>query len=191
MRTDEVTIRFRDGVNSDGVTTHAIELLKMLGASSGNPHIDVSSVARTPYDQARVMYDNCLKLGVRSQYDLYARAGDKVVAVYEREVKQGKDKNAVIKAMQAKIMEIGPSRVSRHCVDTSIMNVFDVPFSSITNKKEFRRALNKFHPYPISRYLDENSNNCFHIEMKLTDVEAFFRTKEYEGILKELGMGLA
>lgn len=191
MTTDEVSIRFREGVNHEGVTTQAIELLKMLGAASGNGRIDVSSVARTPYDQARVMYENCVKLGVHSQYNLYARAGDKVIAVYERETKQGRDKAAVIRAMQAKIMELGPSRVSRHCVDTSIMNVFDVPFSSITNKKEFRRALNKFHPYPISRYLDENSNNCFHIEMKLTDLGSFFRTKEYEGILKDLGMGLA
>ena len=191
MTIDNVSVHFHEGVNKEGVITQSIELLKLLGASSDNGRIVVSSVARTPYDQARVMYDNCVKLGVLSQFELYARAGDKVIAVYQREVKKGRDRSAVIRAMQAKIMEIGPSRVSRHCVDTSIMNVFDIPFSSITNKKAFRQALNKFTPYPISRYLDENRNNCFHIEMKVTDLEAFFRTKEYEGILTELGMGLA
>lgn len=191
MRTDEVTIRFRSDVNHDGVVQDAIELLKILGASSGNALIEVSSVARTPYDQARIMYENCQKLGVKSQYELYARSGDKVIAVYEREVKKGRDKNTVIRAMQAMIVALGPSRVSKHCVDTAIMNVFDIPFSSVSNKKEFRKALNKLHPYPISRYLDENRNNCFHLEMKVADLGGFFGTKQYERTLNEMGMALA
>lgn len=190
MRQDEVTVHFREGVNHVGIASTSMELLKMLGASSGNGRIEVSSVARTPYDQARIMYDNCLSLGVRSQYDLYATAGDKVVAVYERETLRGRNRAAVVQAMMQKIRELGPSNVSRHCVDTSILNVFDVPFSSISNKKEFRRALDRFKPYPISRYLDENRNNCFHIEMKVADLESFFRTREYESILKDLGLGL-
>lgn len=191
MRTDEVKVEFREGVNHEGVTAQSIELLKLLGAASGNSRIEVSSVARTPYEQARVMYDNCVSLGPASQYALYARSGDKVIAVYERAVKAGKGKAAAIRAMQDEILEIGPSKVSKHCVDTAIMNVFDIPFGSITNKKEFRRMLNRCAPYPVSRYLDENRNNCFHIEMKLSDVQAFFRTKEYEAILKESGMALA
>jgi len=191
MDTNEVSITYQEGVNHEGVTSQAMELLKMLGASSGNPTMVVSSVARTPYQQASVMYYTCKVKGVASQYELYARSGDKVVAVFEREVKRGKQRTAVVQAMFEKILQLGPSNVSKHCVDTSIMNVFDIPFSSITNQKEFRSALKHLQPYPISRYLDENKNSCFHIEMKLSDVEAFFNTREYEKALRDLGMALA
>ncbi|MEZ4808080.1 MAG: hypothetical protein R2815_11515 [Flavobacteriales bacterium] len=181
MRTDEVSILSRDGVNHEGVTAQAIELLKILGAASGNGRIEVSRMASSPYDQARVMYNNCNRTGTAKQYKVYGQHSDMVIAEYEKSVKVGKDKAGVIDAMYAKIKELGPSNVTKHCVDTSFVNVLDIPFASISDKNEFRKTLKSYRPYPVSDYHDEPQNNCFHIEKKLADVEGFFLTKEYGG----------
>ena len=193
----DVKIEFRAGVNYEGVIDRTIEFMKRIGFESGNKAMEVSSAARSPYDQARVMYDNCAnlgknpKLGVASQYKLYGRNGDHVIDVFVSGTKQKRSKAQIIADMQAKIVAIGPSKVSKHCVDTTIMNVLDIPFSSITNKKEFRNALKKYSPYPISRYLDENNNACFHLEFKLADVNNFFDSIELEKGLAKDGFRLA
>ena len=184
---EDVKVEFRDGVNTEGITSRTIDFVKQLGLESENFTIAVSSAARSPYDQARVMYENCEnpyknpKLGVKSQYKLYAGGGDKVIDVYVKGSKaKGSTRDGVISQMHAKILQVGPSRVSKHCVDTGIMNVLDVPFSTIKNKRNFRKLLARHSPFPISRYLDENNNECFHLEFKIADLESFFSLRDLD-----------
>jgi|JI102314A2RNA_FD_contig_111_470775_length_1078_multi_4_in_0_out_0_1 hypothetical protein len=170
------TVTFRSGVNSEKVHELTLKFLKNLGESSNNLNIEVSSAARSPYDQATVMYLNCEKLGMDSQYKLYGRNGDKVIRVYERMKKDRKKSSLeIIMAMHKQIMAIGPSKVSRHCADTSMMNVVDIPFSSISNKQAFREELRKNSPRPISKYLDETNNNCWHLELRIDDLKTHFK----------------
>ncbi len=172
MTAQEVSVSFRSGVRAETISSHSIALIKLLGALSNNGSITVSSAARSPYDQARVMFDNCLKLGIKSQYKLYARAGDKVIKVFESETKKpGYKVAAVIEKMEARIREIGPNKVSKHCADFNSLNVVDIPFSSIGNKDDFRKIINEYVPDPVKRFLDETSNNCFHLEIDQSTVE--------------------
>lgn len=171
---DNATVTFRSGVQSEKINELTIRFLKELGEKSNNLNLQVSSAARSPMDQAAVMFINCKNLGIRSQYKLYGRNGDKVIKVYEKMTKDKKRTTEIITAMHKQIMSIGPSKVSRHCADTSVMNVVDIPFSSITNKQSFRDALKKSRPKPISLFLDETNNNCFHLELKIDDLKSHF-----------------
>lgn len=162
------SLNFLSSAKEETVTDKSKLLLTKIADDSNNVSISISSTARSPYDQARIMYDNCKKLGIQSQYNLYARTGDKVIDVY-KSLADGKTHNRdeVIRAMMNKINAVGPSKVSKHCVDTTIMNVLDVPFSSIENKADFKKAISLYMPSPITRLLDETNNNCFHIEIDL------------------------
>ena len=174
MAVKDVDISFRSTVNQDAIHSNTLSFIKLLGDESGNYNIEISSSARSPMEQAIVMYENCVKLGVESQRKLYLNAGDQVIRVFERY--QGATRNEAINAMYNKIFDLGPSRVSKHCVDPSLMNVIDIPFSSIQHKGAFRRALGKYSPNPIECFLVESDNNCFHIELRLDNLGSFLRT---------------
>lgn len=173
-----VNLNFRSGVKADKIHSLTLDFLKEIGANSNNLNLEVSSAARSAYDQAAVMYANCENLGIASQYKLYGRNGDRVIRVYEKmkaEKKKPYQPLEIIRAMHKKIMDIGPSKVSKHCADINVMNVVDVPFSCIQNKQAFRDQLKKYHPSPISKYLDETNNNCFHLEFKLDELKKYFK----------------
>ncbi|HRH49187.1 MAG TPA: hypothetical protein PLP23_10570 [Panacibacter sp.] len=159
-------LNFLSSAKSEAVSDTSRLLLLSLAEESGNGSISISSTARSPYDQARIMFDNCLKLGVKSQYRLYKRFGDKIIDVFKKLTSVPDYKrDEVIKAMMDKINEVGPSKVSMHCVDTQYYNVVDIPFSSVTDKDSFRKAIKTHMPFPITKFLDESNNNCFHIEI--------------------------
>ena len=68
--------------------------------------------------------------------------------------------------MEAKIIEVGPGKVSKHCSDFSVLQVVDVSYSAIANKKLFHRALAS--DGRISRLLDpftKPKDPAFHIEV--------------------------
>ena len=65
-----------------------------------------------------------------------------------------------IAAMESKIKELGPERVSRHCGDYTKVNVMDVAISSVNNRTSFENALKA----NGIKYLIEN--DCYHLEIK-------------------------
>ena len=65
------TLKFLESARQEVVSDSSKSLLIKLAEESGNPSISISSTARSPYDQARIMFENCLKLGIESQYKLY------------------------------------------------------------------------------------------------------------------------
>lgn len=131
------------------------EILESAGLSAAA----VSSVERSPRDQARIMYENIVKLGIASQYKLYAAAGDKVIKVYE--LNAAKPKDDVIRLMEAKINEIGADKVSHHA--STKYYVFDVPWASISNPNKFQEAVKKHSK--VYKFINEPANKCFHIEV--------------------------
>ncbi len=131
------------------------EILRHAGLSKAR----VTSVQRSPAEQARVMYDNIKSKGVAYNYKLYGSNGDKIIKVYEQN--SGKTKARVVALMEAMIKQVGPSKVSKHCSTSHY--VFDVAPSSIVNKKKMIDAINSHKA--VSRLLKPPSDPAFHIEI--------------------------
>lgn len=131
------------------------EILRHAGLTKAR----VTSVQRSPAEQARVMYDNIKSKGVAYNYKLYGSNGDKIIKVYEQN--SGKTKDQVVPLMEAMIKQVGPSKVSKHCSTSHY--VFDVAPSSIVNKKKMIDAINAHKA--VSRLLKPPSDPAFHIEI--------------------------
>ncbi|WP_423740529.1 glycoside hydrolase family 19 protein [Flavobacterium columnare] len=133
-------------------------ILQEVGQSSNNFDIYITSTARTPHDQARIMYDNCSR-DLAEQRRTYAPPGQRVIDVYENNL--NRPRNEVINLMETKINELGPSTVSRHLADPAIMNTFDVSISNLSNPNDFRTQMES-RP-ELDRLLIENG--VYHIQI--------------------------
>ena len=120
------------------MSEHSLSVLKDVMAKAGVASVVISSTARDPFNQARVMFDNIKKTGVAAQKKLYAAAGDAVIDVFAAAQKAGKTRAETIKLMEAKIIALGPEKVSHHAADLTKLNVFDVAPSSIPSAKKKR-----------------------------------------------------
>jgi hypothetical protein len=125
----------------------------------------ITSIARTPREQATAMFDNCRRTGVGEQYRTYLDAGDAVIDVFAAadpaSLDTAEGRMAVIRDMTAKIIEVGPDKVSHHCLPPdSPLDVFDIRQNSILSEVRFTAALKK-HPR-FSKLLIEN--NVYHVE---------------------------
>lgn len=134
-------------------------VLKEVGEASGNYYIAITSTARTPYDQARIMYDNC-KSDLAEQRRTYAPPGQKVINVYANNT--SKSREAVIKLMEQKINELGPSTVSKHLANPEILNTFDISYGNLKDRTKFWNEMKK--RTELDDMLKENS--CYHIQIK-------------------------
>ena len=130
-----------------------------MGEASGNYYIAITSTARTPYDQARIMYDNC-KSDLAEQRRTYAPPGQKVINVYANNT--SKSREAVIKLMEQKINELGPSTVSKHLANPEILNTFDISYGNLKDRTKFWNEMKK--RTELDDMLKENS--CYHIQIK-------------------------
>ena len=143
------------------VSIDALVTLRAILDRAGLASARVTSGVRTPAHQARVMYENLRRYGVDSQKKLYGPNGDQVIDVYVAHAKESRDR--VVMLMRAKILELGPSRVSKHCSDTH--DVIDVAPSSIDDRKRFEEALHWAKAQgKISHYILPPSDPAYHIE---------------------------
>jgi hypothetical protein len=150
--------------------------------------VSLGSTARTEEDQARAMFNNLVRKGdslekiqqrIADQKKLYKDAGDAVVEVFE-DFADGTPESgprtadelrqmagAIRDAMEAEITEQGADKVSRHCADTSKMNVVDIGYGSFTpaTKAKFLEAANKAEQEGRLRVLNEPGNSCIHLEI--------------------------
>ncbi len=152
----------RLSVNSNvHVSVDALATLRAILDRAGLETATVTSGVRTPFHQARVMYDNIRRYGVASQKRLYGPNGDQVIEVYEAHA--GKTRDEVIDHMRRKILQLGPSRVSKHCSSTH--DVIDVAPSSIADRKKFEAALRwAKEQMLISNFLQPPEDPAYHIE---------------------------
>jgi len=113
------------------------------------------------------MYRNILLLGAAGQLALYAPAGDAVIGVCIQCRKDGLTDQQIVAAMEAKIVEVGPTSVSLHCADPQQVNVIDIAPSSIVDPVAFLEAIEdaKAHGF-ISRFFSPAQHDrAFHIEI--------------------------
>jgi hypothetical protein len=139
----------------------AANVLMEILAAAGLVTARVTSVTRTPAEQARVMYENCKALGAAHNKTLYGAVGDQVVQVYADNERDARD--AVIALMLAKILEVGPPSVSMHCSETHY--VFDVAPSSIPvdSRPRFVNAI-RAHP-AVSKLIAPPVDPAYHLEI--------------------------
>lgn len=126
----------------------------------------ITSVQRTPAEQARAMYGNCLATSVQKQLDLYGPYGDAVIRVFQR--LSTKPSEQVIAAMTIEIISLGPGNVSHHCADPASLNVIDISAANMSDSQQIaleivirneRRIIRHFSPRTVP------SDPAFHIEI--------------------------
>ena len=154
------------------VINKAIEEAGMDGAM-------ITSTIRSPEKQAKIMYKYA-SIDLASQKQLYGATGDKVLTVFEANMKK-KSKDEVIKMMAKRIegLSVGNRRVSRHCVSPaqySRNNVIDIGVHSTKavagatfNQKTFTSALRRLENEGlIEKFIDETkkANTTWHVEIK-------------------------
>lgn len=143
-------------------------ILRDIMAAAGVESVRVTSTARTPADQARVMYENCIGTGPNQgpakQHELYAGPGDLVVKVFENNL--DKHREELIGLMERKIWELGPQTVSRHCCDPAKVCVLDISPSSIPKDRHvaFEKAVED--DKRVTKFLSpHNADPAFHLEI--------------------------
>ena len=158
-KTAEVSITFGPNAKQDAVAASSIAILTDILRAAGLSKATITSTARTAADQARAMYQNLVGAGVAAQRALYGPAGRKVIDTYVALQKEGKSPKEIEDGMRDRIVEIGPSKVSRHCGDFKVLNVFDVGPLSLGGPKarkafaeaaeaEVGKRVSKFIPWP-------------------------------------------
>lgn len=157
-----VNIHFEGSTaDENGISQLTRTILEEVGEASANTDITITSTARTPAEQARIMYGNIERTGAAEQLGIYANAGDQVINVYTAGKNAGKSQAQIISAMEAKINELGPSTVSKHLADPSVMNTFDVSIRRLANPDQFRMQMQR-RP-ELHKLLNENG--AYHIEI--------------------------
>jgi hypothetical protein len=136
-----VEIRFGKNAKKENVTNFSLQVLEDIMQAAGLSRVLISSTSRTPADQARVMFNNIESTSVAAQKKLYAAAGDAVIDEYVKAKKAKKTPNEIKAAMEARIIAIGPTKVSHHASDPNILCVFDVAPSSVAKKAAFEKAV--------------------------------------------------
>jgi hypothetical protein len=153
----------RAGTALDGLLlpAPAAKVLQEILTAANLSRATITSVTRTPADQARVMYENCVSHGAQFNRKLYAAPGGKVVDVYDANKEKSRD--SVISLMLAKILAVGPSNVSKHCSTT--LYVFDVDPGSIPAAKQpaFLAAVQAHKA--VSKVLFPPTDPAYHIEI--------------------------
>lgn len=136
-----VEITFGKNAKKEFVTNFSLKVLEDILQAAGLNSALISSTARPPADQARVMFNNIESTGVAAQKKLYAAAGDAVIDEYVKAKAAKKTPIEIKAAMEAKIIAIGPTKVSHHAADPNVLCVFDIAPSSIAKKAAFEKAV--------------------------------------------------
>jgi hypothetical protein len=158
-----VTVSWGKRARQDVVAASSLDVIRDVLRASGLSKATITSTARTAEDQARAMYQNLVGSGkgqgVKAQHVLYGPAGDAVIDTFVELRDKGLDAAAIQDGMRAKIEELGPAKVSRHCADPSKLNVIDVGPNSLGGadaqaafvaaaQQEEGGRVSKFIPYP-------------------------------------------
>ncbi|HWO00637.1 MAG TPA: hypothetical protein VNS63_15370 [Blastocatellia bacterium] len=156
-------IKFGTNTKPESVTAYSLKVLEDILTAAGLTSCIISSTARTPPDQARVMYNNIVGTSVAAQKKLYAAAGDMVIDEYVKARAANKTPTEIKAAMEAKINEIGPTKVSHHAADPSVLCVFDVAPSSIAKKSSFEKAVRA--DKRVNKFLLPPDDPGYHLEI--------------------------
>lgn len=165
----DVTITWGPNAKQDAVADPSVAILKDVVRAAGLTKATITSTARSAADQARAMYQNLTTHGVAKQKALYGATGDKVIDTFVALRDAGTSGQEIKDGMRDKILELGPSRVSRHCGDPKVLNVFDVGPNSLGDddaKEAFNAAARAEVGARVSKYIPYPKDPGDHFEIK-------------------------
>jgi len=165
----EITISFGPKARRTDVTPFSLQVLRSILEDAGLSKASISSTARRPSEQARVMFENLEAFGVEKQKKLYKEPGQRVIGVYAQAKAEGKGADAIKALMTAEIIRLGPMTVSHHAADPKVLNVFDVAPSSIADAKAFIRAV-RSEPR-VAKFLLPPDDPGYHLEIPQPDTD--------------------
>jgi hypothetical protein len=166
-----VSISFGPNARQDAVAASSVEILADILRAAGLTKATITSTARSAADQARAMYQNLVTAGVEAQRALYRSPGNKVIDTFVALTEAGKSPAEIEEGMRDRIIEIGPSNVSRHCGDFQVLNVFDVgPYSlgGAKARKAFADAATAEVGKRISKFIPWPKDPGEHLEIKMS-----------------------
>ena len=158
-----VEIKFGANAKKENVTNFALKVLEDILQAAGLTSALITSTARTPAEQARVMFNNIVASSVLKQKRLYAAAGDAVIDEYVKAKKAGRTPIEIKAAMEAKIIALGPTKVSHHAADPNVLCVFDVAPSSIAKKAAFEKAVRA--DKRVKKFIVPPLDPAYHLEI--------------------------
>ncbi|MCC6278462.1 MAG: transglycosylase SLT domain-containing protein [Oligoflexia bacterium] len=167
----KIEIQFGPNAKKELVSTYSLGVLEDILVACNEHGAFITSTARKPADQARIMYDNCAKHGVAHMKGLYKGPGRKIIEVYEKGIARDLQRAEVIQQMERKINEIGPSTVSLHLADPKKFNVIDIDPKSLKDRVAFERVVAE--EKRISKFLKPKEDPAYHLEIPqpITDRE--------------------
>jgi hypothetical protein len=160
---NRLKITYGANANSTYVSQRTINVLNEIANRAGITSITITSTIRTPHDQARIMYGNIEKYGVAKQKKLYADAGDKVIDAYSSAKLRNLTSDEIIAIMEAKILAIGPGKISKHTADPNVLNVVDISAGSVLHPAAFINAVNT--STGVSKFLQPPTDPAYHLEI--------------------------
>ena len=164
-----VTISWGSNAKRDAVADASLTVLQDVVRAAGLSKATITSTARNATDQARAMYQNLVGQGVEKQKQLYGAHGDKVIDVFVALRDEGKSAQEIKDGMRDEILAIGPSKVSRHCGDPQLLNVFDVGPNSLGDdeaKEAFNAAAAAEVGVRVAKYIPYPKDPGNHFEIK-------------------------
>lgn len=161
------SLKFLPSADSTVVSERSREIIRSVLNRAGLSSCVITSTVRSPARQARAMYNNIEATSAQTQLALYGTAGNEVIHEYQRLKPLGHGRQAIIDAMEQRITELGPARVSRHCADPSALNVVDIAPSSISDHSGFLSALEEAKQAGVvSKFFAPiNGDPAFHLEI--------------------------
>ena len=139
-----------------------LENMRRAGVSS----MTVTSTYRAPADQARVMYQNVEKYGVKSQMKLYGSAGQQVIQAYSEAQEQGLGRTDTITKMTDVIVEQMKENpdLYKHSQDPAKINTADISPSSVDGNRS--SLISEFQSDSrISNVLTPPKDPAIHVEI--------------------------
>lgn len=157
------SIVFGPNAKPSDVSPYSLGVLQDVMNAANVVKLTISSTQRSPADQARVMYNNLETQGVAAQRKLYKPPGQAIIDVYVAGKAAKKTADAIKADMTAKILELGPEKVSHHAADPKVLNVFDVAPSSVADVAAFQNAAKS--DKRVSKFLTPPNDPGLHFEI--------------------------
>ncbi|MCR6497144.1 hypothetical protein LJB71_13520 [Thermomonas sp. S9] len=148
------------------LSSYSEEVLRQNMRAAGVSGMTVTSTYRSPENQARVMYQNTEKYGVKHQMKLYGASGREVIQSYADAKKEGLNRGDTIAKMAGVItnqMEGNPD-LYKHSQDPAKMNTADISPASVKGSQS--SLINEFKSDSrISNVLTPPKDPAIHVEI--------------------------
>jgi len=155
--------------NARKLDPRAEAILLGIARGAGLDVLTVTSTYRKPEDQVRAMYHNIERYGTDYNFDLYGPSGDEVVSAFKGAKAAGGSEDEIKAAMVARLLAVGPTKVSRHA---GIPGLAVVDLSPPSDRTGIESALRQAQAAGIvSQWIGPPSDPAYHVEIPILGLD--------------------